>query len=239
MDRAGRCASAHHGRRLLAFSLAVNALSAFAILRLASPRPAPLPVSASGWMAQPASEVFREIPSSPGAVVFLGDSLTAEGPWGELFGPWLNRGVKGDTVEGIRARLTEVLDRHPACVFLMIGGNDLMSGRNIDNIADGLRSISKATAETSPGTQLYILSLLPVDESRFISPVTNDLIRKANVELRKVAVEFGLAYIDLHSAFAGEDGGLRPELSYDGIHLTPKGYLIWRDILSAHVRRIR
>jgi lysophospholipase L1-like esterase len=70
-------------------------------------------------------------------IVFLGDSLT-NGSYG---GDWvavvaqqlpkhevINEGVGGDTVVNLAARLEKVLQKHsPDAVFVMVGGNDVVS----------------------------------------------------------------------------------------------------------------
>ncbi len=70
-------------------------------------------------------------------IVFLGDSLT----WGQFGGDWvaevakkmpehdiINAGVGGDTVVNLLARLEGVLeDLQPDALFVMVGGNDVVS----------------------------------------------------------------------------------------------------------------
>ena len=60
-------------------------------------------------------------------IVFLGDSITHEGSWEEYFleCQTVNRGINGDTVQGVIDRLPDVLALEPKKLFLMIGVNDL------------------------------------------------------------------------------------------------------------------
>lgn len=224
---------------LLPLSIALNVvLAAVVVLLLVRARGArrEIPIEASGWLHQPAQEVFAQMPSEPGCRVFLGDSLTAEGPWGELAGGLLNRGVKGDTVEGVRRRLGEVLARSPSRVFLMIGINDLMQGRSEAEIVAGVDAIAAECSARSPGTRLVLLSLLPVGAGAPDPFLTNGRLRALNASLAEVAGRRGAAFVDLFPRFADAQGGLRPELTRDGVHLTPKGYLLWRDGIAAELR---
>jgi lysophospholipase L1-like esterase len=55
-----------------------------------------------------------------------------------------------------------------------------------------------------------------------------------NKELRALAKNAGVTYIDLHSRFA-KNGQLPDEFTADGIHLTGKGYVLWRDTIQEYV----
>src|SRR5690554_4509364 len=68
---------------------------------------------------------FENMPSLENKVVFLGNSITAQGEWSELFGRGdiANRGIPGDVIDGINERLKGVLEENPAQVFIMIGIN--------------------------------------------------------------------------------------------------------------------
>ena len=118
--------------RLLWISLALNALGALtALALLAYGREIGRAV-----LLQPARErresFFATNPVQPGDVVFLGDSLTDEARWEELFAGLAvrNRGVPGDTTADVLARLEPIARAEPAQVFLMIGTNDLGFGAN-------------------------------------------------------------------------------------------------------------
>ena len=73
----------------------------------------------------------------------LGDSHTEGIDWRELFPDVkiLNRGISGDTSEGVLNRLEEVIGRHSKIVFLMIGGNDLQMGVPVPLVDANIRSI--------------------------------------------------------------------------------------------------
>lgn len=73
---------------------------------------------------------FRQMEGSAD-VVMLGDSLTeGGGDWRELFPVFLvkNRGISGDTTEGVLGRLDEVIGRKPQVVAVLIGINDVRTG---------------------------------------------------------------------------------------------------------------
>ena len=86
------------------------------------------------------------------STLFLGDSLTEYGNWRELF-PGLdikNRGIAGDTTDGVLHRLDGITALSPDKIFLMIGINDLLMGRSVkrifvpDEVADHIVAFSLA-----------------------------------------------------------------------------------------------
>ena len=71
---------------------------------------------------------FNSSPLKRGDIIFLGNSITAEGKnWSvRLNNPNIrNRGIGGDTTDGVLARTGEIVDSKPTAVFLLIGINDL------------------------------------------------------------------------------------------------------------------
>ena len=70
---------------------------------------------------------FTAFPVEPGDVVFLGDSITDEGRWAEMFPNLVvhNHGISADRTDHVLMRLDQVTKGQPGMVFLMIGTNDL------------------------------------------------------------------------------------------------------------------
>lgn len=62
---------------------------------------------------------------SPVDTLFLGESITQGLPTQDMFSMrTVNRGIGGDTVEGLTARLERIAELKPKRVFLMIGINN-------------------------------------------------------------------------------------------------------------------
>lgn len=144
-------------------------------------------------------------------LVLLGDSLTDHGRWSELLTLTVaNRGITGDTVAMTADRAGD-LPAGP--IFLMVGINDLLAGRNVAQVvADYARLL-----DILNGRRVTIQSVVGPDGLP---------LPKLNDALLMLAVERGARFLDL-----------RPELghplkySYDGIHLTAEGYRIWANAL--------
>lgn len=175
----------------------------------------------------------------PQDVVMLGNSLTERGAWAEYFPGCSirNRGIGGDCVAGMAARLDGIAAGRPRAIFIMTGVNDLIFSKIAPEtlLAQYERMLDTLRAAT-PGTKIYIQSLLPLDESRSEEWFTgkNARITAFNALLRRMAFERGLPYIDLWSRMERE-GKLPAEYTVDGIHLSPAGYAVWCEALRPYL----
>jgi lysophospholipase L1-like esterase len=106
------------------------------------------------------------MPVMQGEVIFLGNSITDGAEWSELFNSTtvLNRGISGDRTLGILNRLDEVTKRKPSKLFLLIGTNDLAGDILVQDVVDNTLLIAQIVKKESPGTKLYIQSILPVSD---------------------------------------------------------------------------
>lgn len=176
-------------------------------------------------------------------VVLLGDSIT-EGFDVAKFLPSrrvLNRGIGGDVIgnalpegdkRGILARMEEsVFDCAATDVFLMIGINDLGSGRTPEVMEQGYREILKRIKEGAPQVRVHVESVLPCSD-RYAKHNANVL--DFNERLKQLAAEFGYDYIDLHALMSDDKGELKAEYTGDGLHLNAAGYEPWK----AEVERV-
>lgn len=179
---------------------------------------------------------FAAEPASLEATIFLGDSLTAEAPWAEFFPRTLNRGISGDTIDGVLSRLNEIARHRPKIVLLMIGINDVLRGGRAARIVYRIKRLLDRLKRELPTTKIFLQSLLPVRIGSTVEPRHNDTIRVINAELAAYAAGTGLEFIDLHHRFTDDEGELREELTHDGVHLTKAGYSVWITSLPKEIR---
>ncbi len=185
----------------------------------------------------------RRAVGQPGGVYIVGDSHV-EG-WEAL--PLQtelsleNRGVGGDTTFGLINRLPRLIAEAPDAVFLMIGVNDLiMNARH--GLTQRYELILRRLREALPHAELYVHSLLPVNQTDF--PMTSEHLDNADIaavneRLRRLCAEVGATYLDLAPAFLDETGRLRRELSLDGLHLNLEGYTLWAERMTREVESLR
>lgn len=186
--------------------------------------------------------LFDKLPVGNDDIVFLGNSITDGGEFNELFEMEnvLNRGIRSDRIDGVRKRLEQVTSGHPAKIFLLIGINDVAGSRNTaESIADKYESLVKDIRMQSPSTQLYIQSMMPInnDFKRYKSLVgREDIITDVNSRLIEIANNNDAVFIDLWPALADPSTGkLRKEFTNDGLHLTGPGYKAWAAYIREYV----
>ena len=142
-------------------------------------------------------------------------------------------------LSGVYDRLDEIVKGKPKKVFLKIGINDVSHHQTSDFIANRIAEIIEKIKSNSPRTKIYIQSLLPINESFGIYTRLNGRrgqVSEINSKLKALAKNWNLTYIDLFPLFV-EPGThtLRAELTGDGLHLSEKGYKIWRQELKKHL----
>tara|TARA_Y200000002_G_scaffold67025_1_gene51929 strand:+ start:2098 stop:2826 length:729 start_codon:yes stop_codon:yes gene_type:complete len=184
---------------------------------------------------------FNSSPLNNRDIIFLGNSITAEGKdWSSRLDNSIirNRGIGGDTTDGVIARLGEIIDSNPTAVFLLIGINDLYNNTiekpSVSYIANNIINIAKKIKSNSSNTKVYIQTLLPISKKKSYNYY--DLYNQSIKRINKIIIENqqkGLySVIDLHSLFVDNKGQLRSDLTYDGLHLNEQGYLVWSNFVK-------
>lgn len=182
-------------------------------------------------------KAFREQNQLFRNVVLLGDSIT-EGFEVPRYFPGrrvLNRGIGGDVIgnalpaddpRGVLRRLdNSVFDCAASDVFLMIGINDLNSGRTVDTMEAGYRELLQRIKAQAPLVRVHVQSVLP---TRGQYAKQNAPVREFNRRLEKLAAASGCDFVNLHALFTDERGELKAEYTMDGLHLTEPGYRVWK-----------
>ena len=182
---------------------------------------------------------------SSGQIVFIGDSITDLYPldsyYGDLDRACYNRGIGGDTTQGVIDRLkVSIFDVNPSTIVLMIGTNDIDGGIPNDKIIENYKIILSEINRNQPMVELYFVSVIP--QNKDLEGYTdldvdknNKTILMINEEIQKLCNEFGCTYIDLHSSLLDDNGYLRKEFSDDGIHLNANGFEVWTNLLKPYL----
>lgn len=184
-------------------------------------------------------------------IVFLGNSLTEGGNWSEYFsttekrlnkkgGAIRNRGIIGDTAEGISERLDEITKGAPKKIFLLCGVNDISHNLTSGEIVKRIEELIVKIKRDSPKTKLYLQSLLPFNESfKRYKNLTgkSGMVSEINVELERLARLHKIKFLNIYPLFL-ENGEavLSPSITPDGLHLDKEGYRIWRDAIEKYVK---
>lgn len=180
---------------------------------------------------------FERLDEQPGSIVFLGDSQVAQAEWHELFGDQptvLNRGIAGESTQGVLARLPEILRHKPLKIFLLVGANDLIFGQKPADIALVYRTVVQKIRTDSPDTELYLQSVLPINNEQRNTGTSNAEIDALNAQIAQIARDFALPFIDLGTPLKDADGHLAVKFSQDGLHLNGVGYAVWKKSIEQY-----
>lgn len=167
------------------------------------------------------------------------------GEWGELFNDMRikNRGISGDVCMGVYDRLEPITRGKSAKLFLMIGINDMAQEPHIDSIAFQTGIILERIKSASPQTQVYLQSVLPVNDcyGLFDNHTKHwGKINPLNVQLQQLAESKKITFIDLYSHFTEVNSKkMDPIYTNDGLHLMGKGYMRWIEIIKSYISENR
>ena len=182
-----------------------------------------------------------------GQIVFAGSSLMEQFPIEEMAQRLpnrpivYNRGIGGDTLDGFEARLNSaVIDLAPRKLFINIGTNDISAEDYVREVMlKKYRNILGRIKAELPECQVIIMSYYPVNRTdKFVTTWfrgrTNQEIDAVNAELKLMAEDMGLGFINVTDCLRDEHGDLIADISVDGMHMLPAGY----EIVFSAVRSI-
>lgn len=170
--------------------------------------------------------------------VFLGDSLTESFDLQKHFGrnDLRNRGMSGDLTDHVLYRLEEITNAKPAKVFLMIGINDIYQGYEPDHILSNIERIITEFRQKTPDTTLLVQSILPINHSKlFIEKSVNNKIYQINLRLKSICENKQVTFIDIHPDFLNNEGEMDEGYTYDGVHLSEAGYILWAELIQSYL----
>jgi acyl-CoA thioesterase I len=193
---------------------------------------------------------YREADSTLGApaagearVVFLGDSIT-EG-WGKPnrgeFFPgklYVNRGISGQTTPQMLVRFRQdVIDLKPKVVVVLAGTNDIAENTGkmtLEEIEGNIASMSELARANE--IRVVLCSVLPASEFSWhkgLEPAPK--IKALNEWIKAYAAKNGFVYVDYYSHMVNGEGGLKAELSPDGVHPNKAGYEVMAPLAEAGI----
>lgn len=174
--------------------------------------------------------------------VFLGDSITARGEWSKWFpGKYVvNCGVPGDTTEDVLNRLDPILAEEPGRVILMVGINDVNRSSTTQQI---INNYSVILEKMSPVPEVVVVSVLPISHDKYnhgrrLPKIDNRQVYEIDYLLEQMSGNYrNVRYLDLIPLIVDQDNEMRLVYTlFDGVHLSPEGYTVWRKALDGIVR---
>lgn len=169
-------------------------------------------------------------------IVMLGDSRLYKIHWDELLnrGDIANRGIGLDDTEGYLHRLQYVFNGHPAICFIEGGVNDIQRHIPEDSTLSNLKRLVDTfrSAHITP----VLHTVLPVTKKFLNAGRVNQKVQSLNIRIRQLAADEGVDCIDLCPLLAPQQYLSAGNAQADGIHLTAKCYLVWKDAIEKLLR---
>ncbi|MCR4687204.1 MAG: hypothetical protein K5659_06505 [Lachnospiraceae bacterium] len=120
-------------------------------------------------------------------------------------------------------------------IYIMIGLNDCGYG-NIDNFSERLSAMLDMIKEKQPDAIIFLMGNLHMSQEKSDGDaVYNNLDLNAhNVAVAAFADGDKIFYLDFNPEFTDENGYLRSEETFDGVHLYADGYVRCAQFLKEH-----
>ncbi|MEG6451154.1 GDSL-type esterase/lipase family protein [Enterobacter cloacae] len=162
-------------------------------------------------------------------IIMFGDSITQGLNPNGLHFDYVNAGIGGDTVHGIKARVkSEDLGRYRA-VFIESGTNNLLMGEIGSQVGDEIVEMIEYAAPRA--RKLYVSQVFVPNRDK-ITQIAKDA-PLADYKIKLTCAKFkNCVVIPLPAGVIGENG-IKSEYSLpDSTHLNGKAYALWKDELN-------
>ncbi|RYG79118.1 hypothetical protein EON77_09655 [bacterium] len=173
----------------------------------------------------------------PGVVLFVGSSSIRL--WNSLKEDFpryrvLNRGFGGSRIDdAVMYADRIVIPYRPSAIVFYGGTNDLADGHAATQVARDWEAFVGKVRAKLPRVPIGFIAISPAPSRRNLWSQMTD----ANSRIRTFCARTpGLTYIDVVAAMMDGNGGPRPELFVeDQLHMNPKGYAIWNEIVNTEL----
>ena len=174
--------------------------------------------------------------STTQTLLMLGDSLVEWGDWQELLPTIrvINRGVAGEHVEELAARLTAEIETapDPDHILIMAGTNNLLMGNRFFPAI--FRSMLPRLSSLCPDAVITLNSLMPMS-----LPGLSVEIAEINKELLDVADQSDCLFLDMVPPYTEQCLPItRPCFLPDGVHISTLGYQVWANEIRQHLESL-
>lgn len=165
-------------------------------------------------------------------LLFLGHSLLDFYPKTTL-GTWqIHNVAKQGTIakEGwqLITKDPEILNNCQA-ILVMYGINEVYYQMKEEMVIDYLNKILQEIKRRRPDLAIILSPIIQTQETTRLKPVK---IASINDQINQLAKKFGTYQLNFQD-FYNDQGFIQNDLTLDGIHLTPKGYRLFDQILLA------
>lgn len=180
------------------------------------------------------------------ANVFFGDSITELCPLEEIYAdyiketgiPIINRGISSETTSTMLERLEDnVVSIQPRNLVMLMGINDLPENISLEKIVSNIQQMIQITKSKSPSTHIVLQAVYPINKSNRnsyyekvqIGNRDNHTIKELNQLLNQLAEDENITFLDVTQYLVDNQGELKKDYTYDGLHPNTKGYMAVKD----------
>ncbi len=122
----------------------------------------------------------------------------------------------------------------PKVVVLMIGTNNITLN-TADEIAAGVEAICASIHQRSASTKILLLAIFPRGQQ---PDATRGKVDDVNRRIAKLDNRDYVTFLDIGAKFLEPDGRISPDVMYDYLHPSAKGYGIWSAAMAPTLERL-
>ncbi|MBE6883334.1 MAG: hypothetical protein E7487_01875 [Ruminococcaceae bacterium] len=145
-----------------------------------------------------------------------------------------------NTGDGTRITIPQAMKQHPNAkkIYIMLGVNGL-NGTTVEQFTNLYGNFIDIAKGTHPHAQIYIISMFPINETKFYNSgypkgITNAQIDKFNHELMKLSTAKGVHFLYVAECIKEPNGSLSANVTGDGMHIGPAYYERWFKYMREH-----
>ena len=132
------------------------------------------------------------------------------------------------------AIVSQALSDSPKLAIVMIGTNNC-GDNSAGEIAAGIEAIVKTLRAKLPDTRILVLAIFPRGQKPY---ATRAKVDDVNRLLARLDDRDDVTFLDIGAKFLAPDGSISPDVMYDFLHPTAKGYEIWTAAMAPALDRL-
>jgi lysophospholipase L1-like esterase len=131
----------------------------------------------------------------------------------------------------------DVIDLKPKVVVILAGTNDIAENTGKMTLGEsGSNIASMSELARANGIRVVLCSVLPAGDfwwHKGLEPAPK--VRALNAWIKDYAARNGFVYVDYYSPMVNAEGGLKADLSPDGVHPNKAGYDLMGPLVEAGI----
>lgn len=169
--------------------------------------------------------------------LLIGNSILGNHDWGKAFNKTniYNSSIPGLSIFEANQFPSTFVNRKSKKIFVELGINDLNTKVPTKMVVYAGAAFLGLVKKVSPKSEVYVISVLPIRESKQKGKATNAEITQYNTKIAAWAKNNHIQYIDAYSAMLDGTNQLNADYTSDGLHLTATGYDQLANVLKAYL----